>query len=107
MELSRTDRDLLQLTAIEVPWPMVCAEFHSSYGSVESLVARLFELLDAGLISVSGKSGAEAAPDPLALCAEALAHGNFEAPDLVAESSWCIAATNAGYALIKAELNGQ
>ncbi len=107
MELSRIDRDLLQLVAIESPWPMVCGEFHGRYGSVDELVRRLFELLGGGLVQIACGEGGASVPDPDVLCSEAVAHGNFEDIELMTESAWCIVATSKGYALIETELDEQ
>ncbi len=110
MELNRTDKELLQLVAIEVPWPMVCGEFHTLYDSVDELVRRLFQLRDEGVVRIStvedGTDG-ESFPDPAALRNEALVHGNFEDIELLVESVWRIVATAAGFALIKADLDEQ
>ncbi len=107
MELSRIDKDLLQLVAIEVPWPMVCGEFHGRYGSVDELVRRLFELLGGGLLQIACGAGGASDPDPVSLRSEAVAHGNFEDIEMITESDWCIVATNKGYAIIETELDEQ
>ena len=107
MELSRIDKDLLQLVAIEVPWPMVCGEFHGSYGSVDELVRRLFELLGGGLVQIASVEDEESSPGPASLRNEAKAHGNFEDINLLAESPWRIVATSKGYALIETEVDEQ
>ncbi len=107
MDLNRSDKDMLQLLAIEVSWPMVCGEFHESYGSVEALVKRLFEFKDQGLVQITSSDDKQLLAVPAALCSEAENHGNYNDIELMAESGWSIAATNKGYALIKTELDEQ
>ena len=107
LELSRIDKDLLQLVAIEVPWPMVCGEFYERYNSVDELVRRLFQLRDEGLLQISNNEDLESFPNPAMLRSEASVHGNFEDIESLVASVWRIVATSAGYDLIKAELDEQ
>ena len=43
-ELREADKDLLELTALEVPWSMVCGDLHCAFGSVEALARRILLL---------------------------------------------------------------
>jgi len=107
MELSGTDKDLLQLLAIEVPWSMVCGEFHGQFATVEALVKRLFELRDAGLVQIISEADEDAFAEAAALCAEAAVYDNFEDVSMLSSSNWRLAATAQGYALIEADLDEQ
>jgi len=76
-KLSAADKDLLELTALEVPWSMVCGELHDSFGSVAALAQRIACLADCQLLEIHGHTGAL---DPIALQAEAKVHDFFEDP---------------------------
>jgi hypothetical protein len=106
-ELSSIDKELLQLVAIEVPWAMVCGEFHGRYDSVDELIVHLFQLQNEGLIEISNNSDPDMFANPEVLRNEALAHGNFEDIETLEASAWRIAATSAGYDRIKSELDKQ
>ena len=107
IELSRIDKELLQLVAFEAPWAMVCGEFHGRYDSVDELVKHLFQLLKEGLVEIFNSSDPDMLANPEVLRNEALAHENFEDIETLEASAWRIAATSAGYGRIKSELDKQ
>jgi hypothetical protein len=107
MDIAELDKDLLELTVLEVPWDMVCAEFHERYGSPGNLARRLFELANAGLVTIRRKRADLPPPSPYALEADALANACFADLELVGESSWVIIATATGFALVENRLAEQ
>lgn len=105
MELTEADLDLLELAAVQVPWYMVCGEFHERYGSVRALVHRLFQLRDAGLLEIRPK--ARIPVTPAALEADATRHACYDDLDASGEPLWEILATDTGYGLVDARLGEQ
>ena len=105
MELSDLDLELLEVAAVQVPWYMVCGEFHERYGSPAELVRRLFEMREAGLLHIRGKP--DARPTPAAMVADALAHDCYEDFESSREPLWDIVATDAGYTRIEQRLGPQ
>lgn len=59
--LSEQDQELLELTALKVPWHMVCGDLHHQFDSVQAMAERLTELRDAGFITIlpSGEDAEE------------------------------------------------
>ena len=106
MVVSEVDEELLELAAVQVPWYMVCADFHAPYGSAEALVRRLFELREAGLLVIhAARRGAPVSAE--AMVADALDHGCYEDFESSREPRWEIVATDAGYDRIRARLGAQ
>ena len=105
MELTELDLDLLEVAAMQVPWYMVCGEFHARYGSAGALVRRLFELREAGLLVIRGKPAHE--PTPEALETDALAHGCYEEFESSRDPIWDIVATDLGYGHVEQRLSAQ
>ncbi len=106
MDLASVDEDLLELAAVQVPWYMVCADFHEPYGSADALVRRLFELREAGLLTIHpARRGAPITHD--AMVADALEHGCYEDFESSREPRWEIVATDAGYERIRDRLGAQ
>lgn len=103
MNLTELDKELLELLALEVPWDMVCGEFHEQYGSPGALARRLFELCHAELATISSRAPGESETSPGALEADALMNACYA--DLAAqEPRWDIVATDDGYERIKVRL---
>ncbi len=106
MDLAKVDEELLELAAVQVPWYMVCADFHELYGSADALVRRLFELRDAGLLAIhAARPGAPITRE--AMVTDALDHGCYEDFESSREPRWEIVATDAGYERIRARLGAQ
>lgn len=107
MELTKLDENLLELAALEVPWYMVCGEFHERYGSPGALARRLFELRDADLLTIRSRMSGELAITPEALEEDALLNACYEDVENIKEPEWDIVATDSGYELVKHRLAAQ
>ena len=102
MELSETDKDLLELVTLQVPWYMVCGEFHRKYGSPAKLAWRLMELREAGLLELRGGEQPVSAED---LEADALANNCYDDLEDTREPEWHIVATDRGVERIEDRLD--
>jgi len=107
MDLTELDKALLELLALEVPWSMVCGEFHERYGSPGALARRLFELYHAELLTIrsTGSSGSEMSPGVLE--ADALKNSCYAGVADTAEPGWSIVATDGGFEKIKDRLKAE
>ena len=107
MKLTELDKDLLELLALQVPWYMVCGEFHERYGSPGALARRLFALRDAELVSIRVKESTEAKLSPEALEADALSNECYDNLEATREPIWYMVSTDRGYELVKDRLGAQ
>ncbi len=105
IELSETDKNLLELVTLQVPWYMVCGEFHRPFGSPGALARRLMELRDAGVLEVRGTSSTGAPVAAADLEADALANDCYEDLESTREPGWHVVATDAGVELIADRLS--
>ena len=105
--LSEVDKDLLELTVLKVPWYMVCGDFHRRYGSAGVLARRLFELSDAGLLSIEKKTPADDEPSPEALESDAVENDNYDDFDSSRGARWEIISTDRGFAAVEEDLGEQ
>ena len=101
------DEELLELIALQVPWYMVCGEFHQRYGSAGALARRLFELREAGLLEIRSRSGEAVDLTPEAMEADALENDCYEEIESVREPRWDIIATDVGFSSIETRLGKQ
>ncbi len=102
-KLSENDQSLIELVALEVPWFIVCSEFHHEYGSAEALVLRLFELRHLELLEIN-PSEPTGDVTPEALVSDALANDCYEDCQFPALSSWVIVATALGFEQVRDRL---
>jgi hypothetical protein len=102
--LEENDKNLLELATLQVPWYMVCGEFHRKYGSAHALAWRLMELREAGLIEVRGNNAAGTPVSAEDLEADALANDCYEDLENTREPEWQIVATDLGVELIEERL---
>ena len=107
MELSEQDQELLELTALKVPWHMVCGDLHHQFDSVQAMAERLTELRDAGFITIlpSGEDAEEVSTS--GLIAQASANDNYEEFDSNHDSSWDFMTSETGFAAVKKRLSAQ
>ncbi len=105
--LSEIDKELLELAALKVPWYMVCGDFHRRYGSAGGLAKRLFELSDAGLVSIQEKTPGDVLASPEALEIDALENNCYEDFDSSRGARWEIIATDRGFAAVEEDLGKQ
>lgn len=105
--LSEIDRELLELAVLKVPWYMVCGDFHHRYGSAGALARRLFELSDAGLITIREKTPGSAPLSPATLERDAIRNNCYDDFDSSRGSSWEIIATDRGFAAVEDDLGKQ
>ena len=95
-KLSENDLQVLELVALEVPWFIVCSEFHHKYGSAEALALRLYELRHLELLEIeSSELGGDVTLQ--ALVSDAIANGCYEDCDFPSRSGWVIVATAQGF----------
>jgi hypothetical protein len=106
MQLTEHDLGLLELAAVQVPWQMVCGEFHERFGSPGALALRLFEMRDAGLLIIR-TAGAESRIAADVLEADALANGCYEDFGWSGEPRWELVATEQGYEQVRDRLAAQ
>jgi hypothetical protein len=104
VELSETDEQLLELAALQVPWYMICGEFHRHYGGPGALARRLYELQGWGVLEVRSSSRNGSEPSAQRLEADALAHECYEELDATHDPRWEIVTTDAGMLAIRARL---
>ncbi len=97
--LDARDEELLELAAIQVPWYMVCGEFHTRYGSPGALARRLIELRRHGLVEVRG-DGAGLPADAAALEADAIENDCYRNVEDTRDPRWTVVTSDAGAALI-------
>ena len=107
LTLSEVDKELLELTVLKVPWYMVCGDFHRRYGSAGALARRLFELSDAGLLSIREKMPGDDEPSAEALESDAIENDNYDDFDSSRGSRWEITATDLGFAAVEEDLGKQ
>ena len=99
-ELSPVDEELLELTALEVPWQMVCGEFQRRYGSPGAVARRLFELESIGLLEIKTKFPGDTRVTAELLEADALEHGYYEDLEDELELQCSICTTDDGLARV-------
>jgi hypothetical protein len=107
MELTSNDLELMDLLTLQVPWYMVCGEFHEIYGGPEPLARRLVELSRAELLVIRDTSDAHALVTSEVLANDALANNCYENIEKTREPRWDMMATDAGFALIEERLGRQ
>lgn len=100
MLLDQKDTDLLEFVTLDEPWSMVCGEFCSRYGSIESLVARLFIFEHTKYLTIRPDDGA-APPTAIAFLADAIAHDNYEEAVVSKGPAWTLVATDKGFAAVR------
>ena len=88
----------------KVPWYMVFGDFHHCYGSARVLARRLFELSDAGLVSIREKTPGDDLPSPEALETDALANNCYDDFDSSPGAQWETMATDRGFAGVEEAL---
>ncbi len=103
-ELREADKDLLELTALEVPWSMVCGDLHCAFGSVEALARRILLLEAEGLLEIRGRKGRL---EPQALQAKADACGYYEDPTCEFPDEFTLIATERGLTALDGRLDRQ
>ena len=104
MTLTELDKELLDLLALEVPWPMVCFDFHARFGSVAALARRLCELEQAGLVVLESSTPGESRISAAALEADASRNANYDGFTHLKEHPWAMAVTESGFDAIAARL---
>ena len=105
--LSEIDKELLELAVLKVPWYMVCGDFHRRYGSAGALAKRLFELSDAGFVSIQEKTPGDDETSPEALKTDAINNNCYDDFDSSRGSRWEIIATDRGFAAVQEDLGKQ
>jgi len=100
MKLTELDKELLDLLALEAPWPMVCFDFHVRFGSANALARRLSELERAGLLELRSSAPGESHISAAALEADASLNANYDGFAHLKEHRWALVATNSGFAAI-------
>ena len=106
-ELSDDDEELLELVVLEVPWYMVCGDFHERYGTPGRLAERLLELHVAGLLTIRPTDAATTEVTAQQLERDALDHGCFDDVATDWESLWDIKITETGFSRIEKRLKAQ
>ena len=107
MMLSEHDKALLELTALKVPWEMVCADFHERYGTPGVLAHRLFELQEQGLVTILSTGADDELPTPEALEADAIANQCYQDLNLLQPPRWEFLITETGFVRIEDDLKEQ
>jgi hypothetical protein len=107
MTLSELDKRLMELLTLQVPWYMVCGEFHEEYGGPQALAARLAEMEHEELIVIRDTQtrGVPVSADVLAN--DALANDCYESLEETREPRWDVVATDAGFKLVEDRLGRQ
>ena len=105
MELTETDRELLELVTLQVPWYVVCGDFHRRFGSPGALARRIMELEYGGLLEVRETTPGAGKPSAEALERDALEHGCYDDLTDTWEPMWEIMATDEGFAMIEDRLD--
>ena len=72
--IDEIDKDILEYTANEEPWHVVCGEFHERFKKPEELVTCLIQLRDLGLIRIERQDNKDAKVDRSDLIEDAIAN---------------------------------
>jgi hypothetical protein len=107
LDLSEADEQLLEVGALQVPWYMICGEFHHHYGGPDALARRLYELQRCGLVEVRSSSRNGCAPTIAKLEADALAHDCYAELDATHDPQWDIVTTDRGMVAMRARLESE
>lgn len=99
-ELTELDRELLEVLTLEIPWYMVCGEFHTRYGGAEALIARLLQLQRAGLLRLRNIDSPQAAITAEMLLDDARRNDCYQDIEDTREPHWDLVATDRGFALV-------
>jgi hypothetical protein len=96
MELNDADKQILELAALQVPWYMICGDFHRTYGGPGALARRLYELQDGKLLEVRSSAPHAETPSVEHLEADALEFNCYEDLDATHDPQWEIVTTDKG-----------
>ena len=105
MELSETDKELLELVMLKVPWYMVCGDFHERYGSPGALAERLMALQYEALLEVRSNAPGGEPPDAEHLERDATANDCYRDLEATTDPVWEVVATDKGVAMIADRLD--
>ena len=100
IELSDADKQILETAALQVPWYMICGDFHRVYGGPGALARRLYEMQHEELLQVRSSSADGTTPSAERLEADAIAHNCYEDLESTQDPCWEILTTDHGMAAI-------
>ena len=107
MTLTNLDKELLELLALQVPWYMVCGEFHERYGSAARLAQRIVELQHAEILEIRSKDRSAPPVSAQDLERDALENDCYDDLEATREPQWTLVATEKGFRLIEDRLREQ